>query len=164
MTFVALVSVACVALVRKDALDHAIWTVVVVSHLVVTDHRRRHSLELVSVEAPEIEIGSGSLTRYVSALALPFSPAGGGAGGNPGGPGESGGPGGPGGAGGVSRRTSGSSKKVNLGGDGDMVSSPPSFSGPESSQNTTIVYSRGSVAVLKKKANWATRHTLANWS
>ena len=69
-----------------------------------------------------------------SALALPFPPAGGGAGGNPGGgPGESGSPGGgPGGARGVSGRprgTSGSSEKVNLGGDGGLVSSPPSFSG-----------------------------------
>ena len=47
---------AFVALVRKDVLDHAIWTVTVVSHPVVTDHHRRHSLELVSVEAPVIEI------------------------------------------------------------------------------------------------------------
>ena len=37
--FVALVSVAFVVLVRKDAHDHAIWTVVVVSHLVVADHQ-----------------------------------------------------------------------------------------------------------------------------
>ena len=52
----ALVSVAFVALVRKDVHDHAIWTVVVVSHPVVTDHHHRHTLELVSVEAPVIEI------------------------------------------------------------------------------------------------------------
>ena len=51
----ALVSVAFVVLVHKDAHDHAIWTVVVVSHPVVTDHHPRHSLELVSVEAPVIE-------------------------------------------------------------------------------------------------------------
>ena len=43
------------ALVREDVLDHAIWTVAVVSHPVVTDHHR-HSLELVSVEAPVIQI------------------------------------------------------------------------------------------------------------
>ena len=56
MAFVALVWVAYVVLVRKDAHDHAIWTVVVVSHPVVTNHHHRHSLELVSVEAPAIEI------------------------------------------------------------------------------------------------------------
>ena len=49
------VLVAFVALVRKDVLDHPIWTVAVVSHPVMTDHHR-HSLELVSVEAPVIEI------------------------------------------------------------------------------------------------------------
>ena len=54
--FVALVSVAFVVLVREDAHDHAIWTVVVVSHLVVTSHHHRHSSELVLVEAPAIEI------------------------------------------------------------------------------------------------------------
>ena len=54
--FVALVLVALVALVRESVLDHAIWTVVVVSHPVVTDHHHRHSLELVLVEAPAIEI------------------------------------------------------------------------------------------------------------
>ena len=47
---------AFVALVRKDVLDHAMWTVAVVSHPVVTGHHHRHSLELVSVEAPVIEI------------------------------------------------------------------------------------------------------------
>ena len=41
MAFVALVSVACVAIVRKDVLDHAIWNVVVVSHPVVTDHHHQ---------------------------------------------------------------------------------------------------------------------------
>ena len=51
----ALVSVAFVVLVQKDAHDHAIWTVAVVSHPVVTDHHC-HSLELVSVEAPVMEI------------------------------------------------------------------------------------------------------------
>ena len=58
MACVALVSVACVAIVRKDVLDQSIWTVVVVSRPVVTDHHHRHSLELVSVEAPVIEIVS----------------------------------------------------------------------------------------------------------
>ena len=78
------IPVVFVALVRKDMLDHAIWTVAVIPHPVVTDHR--HSFKLVSVEAPVIV----------------FPPAGGGARGNPGGsPGESGGPGGQGGAGGV---------------------------------------------------------------
>ena len=47
---------AFVALVRKDVLDHAIWTVAVVPHPVVTDHHHRHSLELVLVEVPVIEI------------------------------------------------------------------------------------------------------------
>ena len=56
MAFVALVSVAFVPLVREDAYDHAIWTVVVVTHPVVTDQHHRHSLEWVSVEAPVIEI------------------------------------------------------------------------------------------------------------
>ena len=67
--------------------------------------------------------------RLLLSLFLP--PAGGGAGGHPGSPRESGGPGGPGGTGGVSggpRGTTGSSKKMNLGGDGELVSSPPSFS------------------------------------
>ena len=66
-------------------------------------------------------------------LLLSFPSTGGGAGSNPGGsPGDSGGRGGPGGAGGVSgglRGTSGSSQKVNLGGDGELASSPPPFSG-----------------------------------
>ena len=47
---------AFVALVRKDVLDLLIWTVAVVPHPVVTDHHHRHPLELVSVEAPVIEI------------------------------------------------------------------------------------------------------------
>ena len=51
----ALVSVAFVALVREDVLDHAIWTVAVVSHPVVTDHHHRHSSEFVSVEVPVME-------------------------------------------------------------------------------------------------------------
>ena len=53
---------------------------------------------------------------------------------------------------GGSKGTSGSSKKVNLGGDGELVSSPPSFSGaisrswrPESS-----FQKRGSNAVVRK--------------
>ena len=111
----------------KDAHDHAIWTVVVVSHPVVTDHHHRHSLELVSVEAPVIEIVvviahamhfqlllvlSHQQVEELGAILWC--------------PGESGGSGGPGGARGVSggsRGTSGSSKKVNLGGDGELVSS-----------------------------------------
>ena len=60
-----------------------------------------------------------------------------------------------------------SSKKVQFGGDGQLVSSSPSFSGviswglrPESSfQNTTSVHTLGSTAVLKK-LNWATLQTL----
>ena len=52
--------------------------------------------------------------------------------GNPvGSPGESGGPRGAGSVrevSGGSRRTAGTSRKVNLGGDGELVSSPPSFS------------------------------------
>ena len=44
--FVALVFVALVALVCESVLDHAIWTVTVVSLLVVADHHHRHSLEL----------------------------------------------------------------------------------------------------------------------
>ena len=51
-----MVLVAFVVFVREDVLlDHAIWTIVVVSHLVVTDHHH-HSLELVSVEGRVIEI------------------------------------------------------------------------------------------------------------
>ena len=41
-----LVPVALVAFVREDVLDHAIWTGAVVSHPVVADHHRHHSLEL----------------------------------------------------------------------------------------------------------------------
>ena len=64
------------------------------------------------------------------ALTLSPSPAGGGAGGNlDGRPGRSGGPRGGSGAGGPRglgpRGTSGSSKKVNVGCDGELVSSPP---------------------------------------
>ena len=54
--FVALVSVAFVVLVQKDAHDHAIWIVAVVSHPVVTDHQHRLALELVLVEALVMEI------------------------------------------------------------------------------------------------------------
>ena len=42
-----MVPVAFVALVREEVLDHAIQTVGVVSHPVVADHHRHHSLELV---------------------------------------------------------------------------------------------------------------------
>ena len=59
-------------------------------------------------------------------LLFSLPPAGGRAGSHPGGsPGGSGGPGGGEGP----RGTSGSSKKVNLGGDGELVASPPSFPG-----------------------------------
>ena len=47
---------AFVALVRKDVLDHAIWTLAVVSNPVVTDRHDHQSLELVSVGAQVIEI------------------------------------------------------------------------------------------------------------
>ena len=75
-------------------------------------------------------------------LTLSVSPAGDGAGGHPSGsPGGPGGPGRPGGGGGPQgpKETSGSSKKVNFGGDGWLVSSPPFLGGtswgwrPESS-------------------------------
>ena len=56
MAFVVLVSAAFVVLVQKDAHDHAIWTVAVGPHPVVTDHHHCHSLELVSVVAPLTEI------------------------------------------------------------------------------------------------------------
>ena len=111
-TFVTLVSVAFVKLVQKDAHDHAIWTVAVVSNPVVTDHHPRHSL---------IGIGGRDRSRDTfSALALHFPSAGGGDGGNPGGsPGGSGVPGDSRGAGGVSGGSRGtSSKNVNLGGGG----------------------------------------------
>ena len=102
--FVALVSVAFVALVRKDALDHVIWTSAGVPHPVMTGCHHRLQLLLFHSHQQVKELG-----------------------GNPGGS-----PGGPGGASGVSgglRGTSGSSKKVNLGGDGKLISCPPSFSG-----------------------------------
>ena len=51
-----MVPVAYVVFVREDVLDHVIWTVAAVSHPVVSDHHHHHSLELVSVEAPVIEI------------------------------------------------------------------------------------------------------------
>ena len=127
------VAVAFVALVREDVHDHEIWTFVVVSHLVVTDHHHRHSLEFVSVEAPVIEIvvvmahamhfqlllflsqqqveELGAILVVVK-LNLAVQEEGG-----------------SGGVSGGLRGKSGSSKKVNLGGDGELVSSPPSFSG-----------------------------------
>ena len=42
--------------VQVEVLAHAIWTSAVVSHPVMTDNHHRHSLELVSFEAPVIEI------------------------------------------------------------------------------------------------------------
>ena len=41
---------------HEDMIAQATWTFAVVSHPVVTDHHRHHSLELVSVEALVIEI------------------------------------------------------------------------------------------------------------
>ena len=94
------VPVAFVALVRKDVRDHSIWTVAValVSHPLVTDHHHGHSLELVSVEAPVIEIVVVTAHAIYFQLLLVLShqqveelgaiPGGG--------PGESGGSGGPG--------------------------------------------------------------------
>ena len=84
-------------------------------HPVVTDHHHRHSLELVLIEALVIEIvvviahASFPTSRLLSGRI-------------------GGGPGGSGGAGGVSggsRGTTGSLKKVNGGGDGELVSYPP---------------------------------------
>ena len=74
-----------------------------------------------------------SLTRCISG-SLSLSPDGEGARGHPSvGPGGAGSAGGPGGSGGPRghrpRGTSGSSKKVKFGGDGKLVSYPPSFSG-----------------------------------
>ena len=84
---------AFVARVRKDALDHAIWTVFVVSHPVVTDHIHWNWFQLGSSDRDR---GRDRSRDAFSALALPLrGPAGGGAGSNLGGsPGESGGPGG----------------------------------------------------------------------
>ena len=112
-----LVPVALVALVRENVLDHAIWAVAVVSHPVVADHHRHHSLQLDSVQAPVMEIAdviahTTHFRLFLSLSSLP--PAGGGAGIHPGGsPGGSGGPG----NGDGPRGTSGSSEKVNLVGD-----------------------------------------------
>ena len=68
--FVALVSVAFVVLVQKGADDHAIWTVAVVSHPMVTDHHHCHSLELVSVVA--LVIGIVVVIAHVIHLQLLF--------------------------------------------------------------------------------------------
>ena len=64
-----------------------------------------------------------SFTRCISGSHTLFvAPEGGGAGGHPGDPGGLGDPGGPTG-------TSGSLKNVSFGGDRELISSPPSFSG-----------------------------------
>ena len=130
---VALVSVAFVVLVQKDAHDHAIWTVAVVSHPVVSDHHHCHSLELVSVVAAVIEIvvviahaihfqlllflSDQQVEELGAILVVDQANL------------EVQGSGGAGGVSGGSRGTSGSLKKVHLGGDEGLVSSPPSFSG-----------------------------------
>ena len=89
----------------------------VVSHPVVADYHRHHIVGIgLSLGSGDGDRGRDRSRDAFSALALSLPPAGGGAGGNPGG--GSGGP----------RGTSGSSKKVNLCGDGGLVSSPPSFS------------------------------------
>ena len=98
----------------------------------MTDHHR-HPLELVLAEAPAIEIVvviahamHFQLLLFLSHQQVEELE------GNPvGSPGEPGGPRGAGSArevSGGSRGTAGSSRKVNLGGDGELVSSPPSFS------------------------------------
>ena len=51
-----MVPVAFVAIVREDVLDHAIWTVLVVSRPVVADDHRHHSLHLAYVEAPVVKV------------------------------------------------------------------------------------------------------------
>ena len=58
-----------VAPVHEDFLAHAIWTVPVVSHVVVADHRRHHSSELELVEARMLEIADA----IDQAMYLPFS-------------------------------------------------------------------------------------------
>ena len=100
--------------VRNDVLDHAICTIAVAPHPVVADNHHSHSLELVSVEAPVIEIaGVIAHAMHFQPSVFLSPPAGGGGGGSPGGsPGESGG----------LQEASGSSEKVNLGGDGELVS------------------------------------------
>ena len=124
VSFVAPVSAVFVALVREDVLDHAIWTVVVVSHPMVTDHHHQALvIEIVVVTAHAIHFQfllflSHQLVEEMGAILVVQA--------------NLAGPGGSGGAGGVSGGsigTSRSSKKVNLGGDGELVSSPLSFSG-----------------------------------
>ena len=79
VAFVAVVSVAFVVLVRKEAHDHAICTVVVVPHPVMTDYHHRHSLELVSVEVPVFEIVVViAHAIHFMALALSLTPSSGG--------------------------------------------------------------------------------------
>ena len=122
-----MVPVAFMVFVREDVLDHAIWTVAVVCHLVVTDHLRHHSLEFVSVETPVMHFRLwlllflshqqvDALGEILVVLEVDLAVQAGGSGGAQG---VSGGP----------RGTSGSSKKANLCGDGGLVSYPPSFSG-----------------------------------
>ena len=78
------VPVALVAPVREGVLDHAICTVAIVSHPVVADPHRHHSLELNQVEAPVMEIADviahAMYLRPLLSLSLSLPPAGGGAG------------------------------------------------------------------------------------
>ena len=49
-----------VALVREGVPAHAIWTVPVVSLLVVADHLRHHLLELEQVEARAVKVADAT--------------------------------------------------------------------------------------------------------
>ena len=112
-----------VAVVHEGILAHAIWTVTVVSRPVVADHHRHHSLELDLVEAPVMEIADVIAHAMQFRLLLYLSPQ-------------------------VDRlgailvvvqadlavqevpevvQEEHQGHQVNLGGDGELVSSPPSF-------------------------------------
>ena len=79
---------ALAALVREDVLDHAIWTVAVVSHPVVADHHRYHSHGIgLSCGSGGGDRGRDRSRNAFSALTLTLSlpPASGGAGSHSGG-------------------------------------------------------------------------------